>query len=80
MASLGAENNHSPALAAWVGDVDNAVVQHLFHAGLALQEALNGDPRSRTAEGIHVALSEMDQAIKDIRQDVFSGRPIADAP
>ena len=58
------------------GRLNDIVAHRLFSAGLALEAALGLIGGHRAAGGIQHAVSELDLAIRDIRDMVFdSGRP-----
>ena len=58
------------------GRLSEIVARRLFSAGLALEAALGLIGEHRAAGGIQYAVSELDLAIRDIRDMVFdSGRP-----
>jgi signal transduction histidine kinase len=59
--------------------LNDLVVRRLFSAGLALEAALGLIGEHRAAGKIEHAISELDQAIADLRATVFDA-PAADPP
>ena len=68
--------NRGTGVAAPRCDGDNAVVEHVFCAGLELQKALAGGPCSTAAGEIRTALAMMDQAIKELRWEAFMAQSV----
>ena len=56
------------------GELNDIVVHRLFSAGLDLEAALEQTGEHRAAAGIQHAISELDLAIRDIRDVVFDSR------
>ena len=60
--------------------LNDIVVHRLFAAGLDLQAALGLIGDHRGAGKIHHAISELDQAIRDLRDTIFGRAPAAAPP
>jgi signal transduction histidine kinase len=56
------------------GELSDIVVRRLFSAGLALEAALGLIGEHRAAGRVQHAVSELDLAIRDIRDVVFDSR------
>jgi hypothetical protein len=57
-----------------VGELSDIVVRRLFSAGLALEAALGLIGERRAAGRVQHTISELDLAIRDIRDVVFNSR------
>jgi signal transduction histidine kinase len=56
-------------------EITDVVVRRLYSAGLDLQSALGLLDGHRAGKGIRHAITELDQAISDLRDSVFGTRP-----
>jgi hypothetical protein len=57
------------------GSINELVIGRLFSAGLDLQIALGLMDGHRAGQSVEHAVAEVDQAIKDLRDILFSGMP-----
>jgi signal transduction histidine kinase len=55
--------------------INDVVIRRLYSAGLDLQSALGLLDGHRAGKGIQNAITELDQAISDLRDSVFGTRP-----
>lgn len=55
-------------------DINDKVIRRLFSTGLSLQHALGLMEGHRAADRIRLAITELDQAIRDLRDAVFDTR------
>jgi signal transduction histidine kinase len=55
-------------------DINDRVIRRLFSTGLSLQHALGLMDGHRAADRIRLAITELDQAIRDLRDAVFDTR------
>ena len=59
-------------------DINDVVVHRLFSAGLTLETALGLMDGHLAADRIRLAIDELDQAIRDLRDAVFGARRLRD--